>query len=146
MPSQTPINQQTQFHQLMCKSTCALKYHDYEAAFHALQACVFMAEADLQSQPLQEANMEDYCTSVILLAATELKLQRKVAACAQFADALHLLRQLYLQHSSLEQKAMIRRFEGILIRAQQTACTLSRLSHSIGESHYETDIPSTLPH
>lgn len=136
--------QDSQFHQLMRKSTTALQVRDYEAAYICLQACVCISEVDLRTKLCAE-RAEDYCTAVILLAATELKLAHDDQACGHFADALHLLHTLYqLQHTEAD-KALIRRFETILIRAQQTACTLSRLSHSLGERH-EADLSTSIPH
>lgn len=118
----------------------------YATAQGSLRECVSLAKTELEYCPVTDQGLEAYCKSLILLAATELRLAAPDVAQAQFSGGAKFLNYLRSHAFDSSVKLLIHRYQCVLIRAQQSACTLSRLHTAMRGSEYEAVKSSQLHH
>ncbi|RUO29765.1 hypothetical protein CWE12_07275 [Aliidiomarina sedimenti] len=118
----------------------------YKAAEVSLARCVRLATSFVTQQPPSDTNLEAYCKAVILLAATKLRMHQQAAALNDFSQSLHTLNRLYTSNTESDVRALIQRYQCVLIRANQSACALSRLHSSMGGYTDGKQTPSPLYH
>lgn len=122
-----------------------LERGDYDNASKLLNHCCRLATPSVSSD-CGDTNLLNYCKATILLAATRLRLHQKAAALQDFNQALHKLHRLYTETQDSETQTIIRRYQAVLIRANQTACTLSRLAKSVEVFSHEKTTQISRPH
>lgn len=131
---------------LLRLATFHLECGRYAKAQGSLRQCVSLARAELERCLVTDQGLQAYCKALILLAATELRLQAPDLAQAQFRGAAEFLNQLHRHACDSTAQTLIHRYQCVLIRAQQSACTLSRLHTAMRGSEYEAVKPSQLHH
>lgn len=127
-------------------ATYHLEQGIYGEAQSSLSQCVSLAKTELERHTVTEHNLEAYCKAVILLAATKLRLGQPDAAQLQFRLAADFLNQLYQQALDSTVQQLTHRYQCVLIRAKQSACTVSRLHSAMRGAAYEAIKPSQLHH
>jgi hypothetical protein len=135
----------TCYDRLLAEASKQLQQTNYSAAKALLNQCLELA-TPLANQCYSEAELINYCKATILLAATKLRLHQHTAALLDFNNALRRLQGLYRATQDEVVQARLRRYESLLIRANQTACTLSRISNSLEVTAYDEAIQQPLPH
>lgn len=131
---------------LLRLATFHIEGGSYVLARASLRQCVNLSRADLERFPVTDSGLQAYCKALILLAATELRLASPNVAQAQFRDAAEFLNDLQRQAFDSSIKMLVHRYQCVLIRAKQSACTLSRLHTAIRGSEHETVKSSPLHH
>lgn len=133
------------YDRLLAEATKQLQQANYSAAKALLNQCLELTTPQA-NQRYSEADLINYCKTTILLAATKLRLHQHTAALLDFNNALRRLQGLYRVTQDEVAQARLRRYESLLIRANQTACTLSRITNSLEVTAYDEAIQQPLPH
>lgn len=136
----------TNYLSLLAIASYELQRANYPLAKKLLSQCLQLARPLIWQRPWDDTALLNYCKTTILLAATRLRLQQSSAALHDFSQALQALQRLHAEAADEETRATIRRYQAVLIRANQTACTLSRLSNSVQVSEYDYATAQRLPH
>ncbi|MGX5914010.1 hypothetical protein ACR0ST_04695 [Aliidiomarina sp. Khilg15.8] len=122
-----------------------LQAGNYPAAEKLLHQCMHLATPS-PHYSWADTDLLNYCKATILLAATKLRMHQRASALHDFSHALSRLHRLYSSAQSAESQATIRRYQAVLIRANQTACTLSRITNSVEVLRHDKTIRQPLPH